>query len=343
MAGKKKKISVLVWMLIVFVLAGIFGLYKLFGSNTGKLTKGEYLYVKTGSDYTALLETLKEGEYLNDLWSFNVIANRARYPNKVKAGKYRIVHGMSNFDIIRMLRSGRQEPVKLVINKVRTKQDLVNMISTNLEATKDSLNYLLTDSTFLAAYQLDTSTGMCLIIPDTYEFYWNTSAYKILQKMGKNYFAFWTDERKQLATAKGLSATQIATIASIVEEETNMNDDKGNIASVYINRLQKGIPLQADPTVKFAIRDFTIRRVTGEHLMFNSPYNTYMYVSLPPGPICTPSKKTIDAVLHAPDTKYLFFCAKPDFSGYSVFAATLAEHQKNAKAYQKALDEKGIH
>jgi UPF0755 protein len=184
---------------------------------------------------------------------------------------------------------------------------------------------------------------MCLIIPDTYEFYWNTSAYNILQKIGKNYFTFWTDERKQLAKAKGLPVTKVATIASIVEEETNINEDKGNIASVYINRLQKGIPLQADPTVKFAIGDFTIRRVTGEHLMFNSPYNTYMYASLPPGPICTPSKKTVDAVLHAPDTKYLFFCAKEDFSGYSVFAATLAEHQKNAKAYQKALDAKGIH
>lgn len=343
MAGKKKKLSLLVWMLIAFVLAGIFGLYKLFGSNTGKMSKGEYLYIKTGSDYTTLLETLKEGDYLSDMWSFNIIAKRARYPNKVKAGKYHIKPGMSNFDIIRMLRSGKQEPVKLVINKVRTRQDFVNLVASNIEASADSLNFLLSDSMFLSAYEIDTSAGMLLIIPDTYELYWNTSASKALQKLGKNYTAFWNTQRREEAKAKGLTIKQVGIIASIVEEETNMNDEKGNVASVYINRLQKGIPLQADPTVKFAIGDFSIRRVTGQHLMYNSPYNTYMYSSLPPGPICTPSKKTIDAVLNAPDTKFLFFCAKEDFSGYHNFAATLAEHQKNAHAYQKALNERGIH
>ena len=340
---KKKKGSLLIWLLLLAIGTGAVAAYKLFGSNTGSLTHGQYLYIKTGSDYYAVLDALKEGDFINDMWSFNIIANRARFPNKVKAGKYKIEPGMSNFDIIRMLRSGRQEPVKLIINKVRTRQDLVTLITTQLETNSDSLNKLLGDSVFLADYELNANTYMCLIVPDTYEFYWNTDARKVLQKIGRNYFAYWTDERKELAKSKNLSPQQATIIASIVEEETNMNEEKGNVASVYINRMQKGIPLQADPTIKFAIGDFTIRRVTGQHLMYNSPYNTYMYTSLPPGPICTPSKKTIDAVLHAPDTKYLFFCAKEDFSGYHTFATTLAEHQRNARAYQKALDAKGIH
>lgn len=291
MAGKKKKLGLFVWLLIGVLATAVFAIYKLFGANTGKLTKGEYLYIKTGSDYNAVLQTLQDGDYLSDIWSFNIIAKRARYPNKVKGGKYHIKPGMSNFDIIRMLRSGGQEPVKLVINKVRTRKDLVNLVAANLEASADSLNFYLSDSIFLSTYEIDTNAGMSLIIPDTYEFYWNTSASKALQKLGKNYTTFWDDQRRQQAKAKGLSIIQVTIIASIVEEETNMNSEKGNVASVYINRLQKGIPLQADPTVKFAIGDFTIRRITGQHLMYNSPYNTYIYSSLPPGPICTPSKK----------------------------------------------------
>jgi UPF0755 protein len=343
MAKKGKKLKWLFGIVLILVLGASFGAYKIFGSNTGSLSKGEFLYIHTGSDYATVLQALKEGDYVKETWSFDLIAKRANYPNKVKAGKYRIQTGMSNFDIIRMLRSGRQEPVKLVINKLRTKQEFVNFVSKQLEATTDSLNYYLVDSSFLSGYELDTNSSMVMIIPDTYEFYWNTSANKVLLKIAKNYQLFWNEMRKQLAEAKGLNIKQITTIASIVEEETNKEEDKGNIASVYINRLQKGIPLQADPTVKFAIGDFTIRRVTGQHLMYNSPYNTYMYSSLPPGPICTPSKKTIDAVLNAPDTRYLFFCAKADFSGYHVFAETLAEHQKNARTYQKALNERGIH
>lgn len=343
MARKGKKLRWLLWAVLVLILASSFGAYKIFGPNTGSLSKREYLYIHTGSDYASVLADLKEGNYLKETWSFDLVAKRANYPSKVRAGKYRIVPGMSNFDIIRMLRSGRQEAVKLVINKFRTKQDFINFVSSQLETGADSLNYYLTDSSFLSHYELDTSSSMLLVIPDTYEFYWNTTAHKVLLKIAKNYELFWSDNRKQISTTKGLTIRQIGVIASIVEEETNMSDEKGNIASVYINRLQKGIPLQADPTVKFAIGDFTIRRVTGQHLMYNSPYNTYMYSSLPPGPICTPSKKTIDAVLNAPDTKYLFFCAKDDFSGYHVFATTLAEHQKNARAYQKALNERGIH
>jgi len=184
---------------------------------------------------------------------------------------------------------------------------------------------------------------MCLIIPDTYEFYWNTSADKTLQKLGKYYNEYWTAERKQKAGDHKLTQSQAIIIGSIVEEETNKNDEKGNVASVYMNRLNKNMKLQADPTVKFAVGDFAIRRITSAHLQNASPYNTYMYSGLPPGPICTPSKKTMEAVLNAPETQYIYFCAKEDFSGYHNFSTNYAEHMRNARLYQKALNARNIH
>ncbi len=340
---RKKKNKFALWVLGFALATGIFGVYKVWGPNTGKLTKGEYLYIPTGSDYNALLKQLENGDYINDLWSFNIIAKRASYPNKVKAGKYKITPGMSNFNLIRMLRSGRQEPVKLVINKLRTKQDFITLADNNLEPNADSISMLMHDTILLAQYGLDTNTAMCAVVPDTYEFYWNTTTTNLFKKIAKNYKAFWTEGRIQKAIAKNLTQQQIIIIASIVEEETNMNDEKGNVASVYINRLKIGMPLQADPTVKFAIGDFTIRRVTGTHLAITSPYNTYSNKGLPPGPICTPSKKTIDAVLNAPDTKYIYFCAREDFSGYHNFATNINDHLQNARKYQQALDERGIH
>jgi UPF0755 protein len=212
-----------------------------------------------------------------------------------------------------------------------------------LEADSNKLLQLLSDSAFCATYGQDTNTIMCAIIPDTYEFYWNTGAEKAFSKIQDNYNTFWNDNRKQLAAAKKLSLQQIAIIASIVEEETNMNDEKGNVASVYINRYNKGMRLQADPTVKFAVGDFALRRITGIHLQTVSPYNTYMNSGLPPGPICTPSKKTLDAVLNSPSTDYIYFCAKEDFSGYHRFASNYEDHMKNARLYQQALDARGIH
>jgi UPF0755 protein len=250
---------------------------------------------------------------------------------------------MSNYNIVRLLRSGRQTPVKLVINKLRTKHDFITYISSNLEADSIVLKQMFADPVYLAQFGLDTNTAMCAVIPDTYEFFWNTTADKAFRKIAGYYTKYWTRERKEKAKAHGLSPQQVIIIASIVDEETNKNDEKGNVASVYINRYRTGMKLQADPTVKFAVGDFSIRRVTGVHLQTNSPYNTYMYAGLPPGPVCTPSKKSIDAVLNAPQTKYIYFCAKEDFSGYHRFATNYIDHMKNARLYQQALDARGIH
>ncbi|RYD56436.1 MAG: endolytic transglycosylase MltG [Sphingobacteriales bacterium] len=343
--GKKKSGlgKILLWVLIIGLLVGAFAAYKIIGPNTGNLSKGQYLYIRTGSTYEDVKKELEEGGYVGDMWSFNLLAEQADYPTKVKAGKYRINRGMSNYDMVRMLRNGRQEPVKLVINKLRTKDELVTFIGTRLEADSNALRSMLSDSSYLSEFGLNSNTAMCAFIPDTYEFFWNTNADKTFRKLYKYYQDFWTEDRKQKAKAQGLTEQQAIVVASIVDEETNKNDEKGNVASVYLNRNKKGMRLQADPTVKYAVGDFTIRRITGVHLQTNSPYNTYLYAGLPPGPICTPSKKSIDAVLNAPATDYIFFCAKEDFSGYHRFASNYEEHQKNARLYQQALNSRGIY
>lgn len=342
-AVRKKKGKTLLWLVLIVLLVAVVIVYKTLGPNTGSLSKGEYLYIHTGWTYSDVLKELEQGGYVKDMSSFKLLSNLSKYPDHVHAGKYKINSGMSNYNIVRMLRSGRQTPVRLVINKLRTKEDFVKLVSVNLEADSNGLKHLLADNSFLAAYHLDSNTAMCAVMPDTYEFFWNTTAENAFKKIAKNYTSYWNNERRQKAVTKNLTPQQIIIIASILEEETNANDEKPNIASVYMNRLKAGVRLQADPTVKYAIGDFSIRRVNGSHLAFVSPYNTYINAGLPPGPICTPSKTSIEAVLNAPDTKLMYFCASPAFNGHHVFAETLADHLKNAKAYQQALNERNIH
>jgi UPF0755 protein len=329
--------------LLILLLAGIAGLYKFFGPNTGRFTQGEYLYVHTGADYEQLKEALAKGGFVSDMFSFSFFAGRLGLPTHIHPGKYRITRGMSNYRIIRLLRSGRQTHVKLIINKVRTKKELAKLLSANLEPDTAAFNQLFSDASYLSQFGLDTNTVIAGVMPDTYDFLWNTSADKTFHRLEKNYEKFWDSDHKDQAKKQGLTPMQAIILASIVDEETNVREDKPNIASVYLNRVKKGMKLQADPTVKFAVGDFSIRRVTGPMLDASSPYNTYKYAGLPPGPICTPSTNSIEAVLTAPKTTYLYFCAKNDFSGYSVFASTYDEQLKNAAKYRKALDARGIH
>ncbi len=340
-ATKRKKTRAPFFTLILVVLL-VAAIYKVFGPNN-RLQEATYFYIHTGADYNIVEATLQQGGFISDAWSFGLLAKIAKLPAHIHPGKYKVTSGMSNFSLVRMLRSGRQTPVKLVINKLRTRHDLVSLLSGNLEADSTTLKQMFHDAAYLLQFGLDTNTVLCGVMPDTYNFFWNTSADKAFRKIEKNYARFWDSTRRQQAQAHGLTAVKATILASIVDEETNMPGDKPDIASVYLNRLDKGMKLQADPTVKFAIGDFTIRRITGDMLNSPSPYNTYMYEGLPPGPICTPTTKSIDAVLQAPHTTYLYFCAKDDFSGYSVFATTYDEQLKNARAYQKALDAHGIH
>lgn len=344
-ASKKnaKKSRVIRWVSGIIGIILLFILFEVFGPNTGGFTQGEFLYIHTNATYEQIKEELQKEGFVRDMRSFDFLARQAGYPDHVRAGKYRIKRGMSNFSIVRLLRSGRQTPVKLVINKLRTKDDFIHLIGSNLEADSNVLRQMFSDNVYLAQFGLDSNTAMCAIMPNTYEFYWNINADKAFRKIEKSFAAFWTDARKQKATAQGLTPQQAITVASIVDEETNNNPEKPNVASVYLNRLRKDMKLQADPTARFAYGDFTIRRITQTQTSLQSPYNTYYVKGLPPGPICTPSAASIDAVLNAPHNTYLYFCAKGDGSGTHLFASTYEEHMKNARAYHEKLNEQNIH
>ncbi len=331
-----KKI-ILLLVVAVLIVAALLA-WKILGPGTRFEGKNYYLFIKTGSSYEDVTDSLEKNEVLSSTWLFNQVAQRLDYPQKVKAGRYNIKSGMSLLNIVRMLRNGQQEPVKLVIIKMRTKEDMASAIGRKYECDSLSFIHFLSNPDSLKRYNLDTNTVMTTVLPDTYTYFWNTTPGRIFTKFRTRYQEFWTPERRKLAAAHRLNPQTAYILASIVEEETNAAADRGKIASVYLNRLSSHMKLAADPTIKFALRNFGLKRIYDKYLQVESPYNTYRNAGLPPGPICTPSTTTIDAVLNAPDTKYLYFVAKPDFSGYSNFAETYTEHMKFAREYQQFLD-----
>lgn len=340
---KYKNRKRLKWILLGIVCAGftlaVYIAYSIFGPNTASFKEDhKFFYVHTGSIYGDVLRDIQQQGIIRHEKSFDYVARLLHYPDHVLAGKYKIDAGMSNFAIVRLLRSGQQTPVRVVINKERTKSGLAALLDRYLEPDSAAFMALLNNETYLDQYKLDTNTAMCAVIPNTYQFFWNTSAKNAFKRLKKERDKFWTPEREAEADSLGLTPNQVYILASIVEEETNKNSEKPLIASVYLNRLRAGMLLAADPTVKFAVGNFALHRITNKQTSFQSPYNTYQNTGLPPGPICTPSIKTIDAVLNAAESHYYYFCAKADFSGYHVFATNFNDHLKNARAYQKALD-----
>lgn len=325
------------YLIILIVIAAGLILWKVFGPAVNN-PKHKFLYIPSHATFAQLKDSLKKNELISSFYVFDKLAGYAKLPENVKPGKYKVGNGMSIYRLVRNLRSGRQESVNLVITKIRTKEDLAVKIGRYLEI--DSLRALefLNNNDSLKKFKVDTNTVLTDVFPDTYTYFWTASMNKVFEKFIREKEKFWNDARLKLASEHNLTPEQVYTLASIVEEETNKDNDKGKIASVYINRLKKGMPLAADPTIKFAVKDFSIKRIYHNLLGVSSPFNTYRNPGLPPGPICTPSIKTIDAVLNAPQTNFLYFVAKPDFSGYSNFSETYAEHLTNAKAYQKALD-----
>lgn len=257
-------------------------------------------------------------------------------------GAYLIEEGLSPLRAERRLSQGAQHPLTITINGFRTLPMLAQRISHRLDFSADSLLKELADKETLSPYKLTPQQALALFINDSYELYWSASPETLIGKIGANYNKIWNKERRDKAAALGLSPAEVMTVCSIVDEETNKLDEKGKIGRLYINRLKIGMPLQADPTVRFALNDFTIRRVKGEHLKVKSPYNTYVNRGLPPGPIRTTSVATIDALLNSEPSDYLYMCAKEDFSGYHNFASTYPEHLANARRYQMALDARGI-
>ncbi len=309
-----------------------------FGPSTSFTESKKSFYIKAGSSFSTVERNLDKFGFVKHNRTFKIVAKLFKYDESIKAGRFVFEKNASMYTILRTLRSGRQTPVNLVITKLRTKEDLAEKISNNFDCDSNAVITYLNSSDSLATYNLDSNTVMTAIIPNTYTILWNTSFSKIFKKLFYEQQKFWNEDRIKKAAALHLEKREVYTLASIVEEETNREEDKAKIASVYINRMEKGMRLGADPTVKFAMKNFTLKRIYQKYLSFPSPYNTYQVSGLPPGPICTPSQKTIDAVLNAPATNFLYFVAKPDFSGYSNFAETYTEHLSYAKAYQQALD-----
>jgi UPF0755 protein len=250
---------------------------------------------------------------------------------------------MGNKDLISILRAGLQTPVKVTFTGFRTPSQLAQRISKQIEADSVEIVAAFSNNELVEEFGFSTETFIAMFIPNTYEFFWNTDADGFFKRMKREHEAFWNEARIEKAKKLNMSKTQVSTLASIVEEETVNRDERPRVAGVYINRIERGMPLQADPTIKFALGDFTIRRILTKHLSVDSPYNTYKNRGLPPGPINAPSISSIDAVLNYEVHKYLYFCAKSDFSGYHAFARTLTEHNKNAREYQRALNRERIY
>ena len=330
---------------VIMITGGITGYlayHYIWSSNVSSDRPFSFIYIHTGDDYDDVMASLKNSGTIKNLSTFDWVAKRKKYNLKVRPGRYRITKGMNNEDLVNLLRSGMQEPVNVTFNNIRTKKDLASSVGKQLEADSIELLSLLDNDSVIKALGFKNETVISMFIPNTYEFYWTTDAHEFIQRMKKEYKAFWTDERKSKASAIGFSPEQVSTLASIVNQESNMTNDKPIIAGVYINRINKGMPLEADPTLKFAIGDFSIKRILNVDKQIESPYNTYKYAGLPPGPICIPDHADIDAVLNYQKHNYLYFCAREDFSGYSNFAATYEEHLVNANKYQAALNRLNI-
>jgi UPF0755 protein len=274
--------------------------------------------------------------------SFEQLAEIMKYPEHIKTGHYILKEGMNNKQIITKLRAKKQDPVMLVFNNIRIKEELAGHIAEQLETDSVTLLKLLNDPEYLKKFGFTTDNVISMFIPNSYEVYWDITAEKFMERMNKEYKTFWTDKRKARLAAINLTELQAITLASIVEKESNKNDEKPDVAGVYMNRLRDGWLLQADPTLVYALGDFSIKRVLNVYKTIDSPYNTYKYFGLPPGPICLPSIASIDAVLNYRQHNYMYFCAREDFSGYHNFAVTMNEHLLNAAKYQQALNEKGI-
>ena len=344
--GGKVKLTVWIVLIILFIFALAFG-YWLFRTvmspNVHTLDgKETVVYIPTGSTYDDVTTILSEANLLISPKSFDWVAKKKDYPGNIRPGRYVIANGINNNRLVNMLRGGLQSPINVTFNNMRDIDQLAGRISKQIEADSSSIADLLHNQEYISQMGFDSRTIPALFLPDTYEFYWNTDAEGFVYRMFQEYNKFWTDERRQQAADKGLTPIQVSTLASIVNKETNMSDEMPRVAGVYLNRLKNNWLLQADPTLIFAWNDYSIRRVLEYHKQIESPYNTYKYPGLPPGPICIPSIAAVKAVLNAEDHHYFYFCAKEDFSGYHNFAKTLTEHNRNAAKYQQALNQRGI-
>lgn len=336
----------LVILLAIVALSGAWVVYRwLYEPNViiRDAKQSNFLYIPTGSGFEDVMKLLSDRQLLEDEKSFRWTAGQLKYNDaSVKPGKYLLKQEMNNKTLIQLLRSGRQTPVRVVFNNIRTKDQLAMRISEHLETSAKALLNLMNDADYTKQLGFNPDNILSLFIPNTYEFYWNTSADQFIRRMKKEYDSFWTPAMKKKAAETGFTPIEISIIASIVQQETQNDLEKSTIAGVYINRIRKGWRLEADPTLVFALGDYSVNRVLNVYKQIDSPYNTYMYGGLPPGPICLPTLVSLKAVLNYAKHNYMYFCAKEDFSGRHNFAATYEQHLQNARRFQRALDKRGI-
>ena len=328
------------------VIGGITGYVyynRIYSSNVIESDKEMWVYLPSGADYAEVLQILSDSAFVKNMQSFDWVAQKKNYPNKISSGRYLLKAEMNNNDLVDLLRSGKQMPLQVTFNYIRSLNELAGKMAEILEPDSQEFAMHLTDGQTMQKYGFREETFVSMFIPNTYEFYWDASTEDFLQRMASEYKTFWTETRKAKARKLGLSQSEVSTLASIVESETNKNDEKPIVAGVYLNRLRKNMLLQADPTLIFATKDWNAKRVLNKHKKVESPYNTYKYKGLPPGPIRIPAISSIDAVLNYNKHNFLYFCAKEDFSGYHNFAATYNEHLRNARKFQRALNNRGVY
>ncbi len=343
---KKKKTAntAIRWIFLSGLAVLVYLLYILFAPNISpRDDKKAFLYIPEKSTFNDVTKLIMKDANIFNVSSFNQVALILHYGSKIRPGRYEIKAGMNNFEFLRILRSGRQTPVRLTFNNIRTKEQLASRIGFQLMADSVSILKLLNDPIYLAHYNLTPQTAIAIFIPNTYEVFWNLNAHQLFERMYLEYNKFWTDERKAKAEAIPLTKVEVCTLASIVEEETNNKEDRPMVAGLYINRLKADMPLQADPTLKFAVGDFSLKRIGIKQILYISPYNTYRNHGLPPGPIRVSTENGIDAVLNYTHHNFIYMCASETLNGKHKFASNWSEHLANARKYQQKLDQLNIH
>jgi len=341
----KKIVSLVsVALISVLIVYGFVLMYQIFSDNTKFAEKELYVYVPTGSDYEQAKKII--APYVKDMDRFEMVAGKTSYPENVKAGRFLLKKGMSSYDLVKTMRIN--DAVSLAFNNQERLENFAGRVGSQIEPDSLELLNTIKDSIFLKENGFTEENVLVMFIPNTYDIYWNTSAEKFRDKMIKEYRKFWNKERTAKAAAQGLTPIQATILASIVHKESVKKDERPRIAGVYLNRMKLEMPLQADPTVIFAIKkksnDFNqvIKRVFYNDLFLNSPYNTYKNIGLPPGPIAMPDITALEAVLNPEKNNYIYFCASVDRFGYHEFAATLAEHNVNAKKYSDWINSQGV-
>lgn len=343
MDKKKRNLLVIVILIIILAGAGSAGtVYYYFFSRPFNLSKTTYIYIDRDDNLDSIYSKIELAGNPKSMYGFKFQAERGNYGENIRTGRYAIRPEDNMRYLYRRLSMGYQTPVNLTIPGVRTLDRLARTVARQLMIDSVEIARLLADSSYYTPMGYTRETLPALFIPNTYEVYWNMSADAFMKRMQKEHAAFWNEERRRKAASIGLAPEKVATLASIVEEETTNSAEKPMVAGLYINRLNKGMLLQADPTVKFGLQEFGLKRILNKHLAVDSPYNTYKYAGLPPGPIRIPSIQGLESVLNYAHHNFIYMCAKEDFSGTHNFAATLSQHMANARRYQQALNRRNI-